>query len=250
MRPGPLVGLGIVAYALFLVATLPASFLLDRAGKAQPGKFEVREASGTAWRGAAKIVVNTPSGPVPVDSMTWRWLPSRLLGARLAFDISAASPGITVHAIGARSFGGWEARDLDASAKAPKLAVLLPWIATWRPEGDITVTSPRLDTDGVEVRGTARVEWRDAAVAISDVRPLGTYRAEIEAEGHAGNLAVSTMKGPLRITGKGTLTPPTRLAFSGEARADAESGRALESLLNLLGPARADGARALEWRAP
>ena len=250
MRPPALAAIGIAAYAVFLVATLPASFVLASAQEAEPGKFEVREASGTLWRGAAKLTVNTPGGPVAVDRFEWRWLPARLAAARLALDITASAPGLEAHYVGARAIGGWEARDLEARGDAAKLATVLPWIAAWRPEGTITVTSPRLDTDGAEVRGTARIEWRGAAVAVSDVRPLGTYRADIEAQGHAGKVTITTVSGPLRITGTGTLTPPTRVAFSGEARADAESARALEPLLNLLGPARPDGARALEWRAP
>ena len=250
MRAPALAAIGIAAYAVFLVATLPASIVLASAQKAEPGKFDVREANGTIWRGSAKLTVNTPGGPIPVDRFEWRWLPSRLLTARLALDIAASAPGLEAHYVGARTLGGWEARDLEARGDAAKLVTILPWIAAWRPEGSITVTSPRLDTDGVEVRGTAKVEWRGAAVAMSDVRPLGTYRADIEAQGHAGKVAISTVTGPLRITGQGTLTPPSRIAFSGEARGDAESAKALEPLLSSLGTARPDGARALEWRAP
>lgn len=248
---GPrLVVLGVAAYGVFLVATLPASVVLASAQKAGPGKFEVREASGTLWRGAAKLTIDTPGGPVPVDRFEWRWLPSRLLTGRLALDITASAPGLDAHSVGARAIGGWEARDLEARGDAARLVTILPVIAPWRPEGTITITSPRLDTDGVEVRGTARVEWRGAAIASSDVRPLGTYRADIEAQGHAGKVAITTVTGPLRITGQGTLTPPSRITFSGEARADPESAKLLEPLLDSLGPARPDGARALEWRAP
>jgi general secretion pathway protein N len=249
-RVTPFALLGIAAYAVFLVATLPASVLLDRAGKAQPGNFEVREAGGTAWRGSARLTLNTPGGPIDVDDVRWHWLPSRLLAARFAFDIKAASRGVEVHSIGARYVGGWEVRDLEARGEAARLATLLPWIVSWRPEGTIAIASPKLDTDGIEVRGTARVEWRNAAVALSEVKPLGSYRADIEAEGHAARVTVTTVSGALRIAGQGTLTPPTRFAFSGEARAVPESAVALAPLLDLLGPARADGARAIEWRVP
>jgi len=244
-----LIGLGVAAYGVFLLATLPASVVLASAQKAEPGKFDVTEAHGTIWRGGAKLTVNTPGGAVPIERFEWHWLPTRLFTARLALDITAATAGFEAHYVGARAFGGWEARDLEARGDASKLATVLPWLAAWRPEGAISITSPRLDTDGVEVRGTARIEWRNAAVAVSDVKPLGTYRADIDAQGHEGKLTIATISGPLRITGQGTLTPPARLAFSGEARADAESAKALEPLLNLLGPARPDGARSLEWRA-
>ena len=61
-------------------------------------------------------------------------------------------------------------------------------------------------------------------------------------------LKVTTLEGPLRITGQGTLASPARLAFSGEARAEGDAAKALEPLLDLLGARRPDGARALEWR--
>ena len=92
------------------------------------------------------------------------------------------------------------------------------------------------------------MEWRGAAVGLSEVRPLGTYRADIHAEGHAGKVVVSTVEGRLRIAGQGTLTPPTRIVFRGEARAEGADAKALEPLLDLFGPARPDGARALDWQ--
>jgi general secretion pathway protein N len=250
MRAPALAAVGIAAYVVFLAATLPGSVVLASAQRAGAASFEVRESSGTLWRGSAKLTVNTPGGPLALERLDWHWLPAHLLTGRLALDITMAAPGFDAHGVGARTLGGWEARGLEARGDAAKVALLLPWLATWRPEGSVAITSARLDTDGVEVRGTARIEWRGAAVAISGVKPLGTYRADVEAQGHAGRVALTTVSGPLRITGQGTLTPPAALAFTGEARADPESARALEPLLDLLGPARADGARALQWRAP
>ena len=248
MRVPALAALGVAAYAAFLVGTMPASFVLARAQAAQPGKFEVRESGGTAWHGSAKVTLATPGGPVAVDRLQWHWRPSRLLAGRIAFDITAAAPGLDARYEGARTFTQWEARDLVARGDAAAMSTLLPWLAPWRPEGAVTITSPRLATDGVEVRGEARVEWRGAALALSEVRPLGTYRADIQAEGHAGRVKIATVEGPLRITGQGTLAPPTRFTFTGEARAEGPQAAALEPLLGRMGPARADGSRALEWR--
>jgi general secretion pathway protein N len=248
MRAPTLAIIGVAAYLGFLGASVPATYLLARAQAAQAGKFEVREASGTAWHGVAKVAFNSPGGPIAVDRLEWRWLPSRLLTGRFAFDVSAEGAGIAVRYEGARTFSLWEVRDLQARGDAGAMAALVPWIATWRPEGQVTIASPSLTTDGVELRGDARVEWKAASVALSEVRPLGTYRADIRAEGHAGKVTVSTLEGALRLSGQGTLTPPTRFAFTGEARAADGQAKALESLLDLMGPQRADGARDLNWR--
>ena len=244
-----LFALGVAAYGVFLVATMPAAFLLERAHAAQPGKFVVRESEGTAWNGRAKVDLIVPGGTVPVERIEWRWLPARLAAGRLAFDIAAAATGLQARYEGARTVTRWEVRNLDVQGDAAAMSAVLPWLAPWRPEGKVTIASPHLTSDGAELRGAARVEWRGAAVGLSEVRPLGAYRADIQAEGHAGRFALTTLEGPLRITGQGTLTPPARVAFSGEARAEGAQARALEPLLNLLGPARPDGARALNWQA-
>jgi general secretion pathway protein N len=97
------------------------------------------------------------------------------------------------------------------------------------------------------MRGEARAEWKDATLALSPVRPLGTYRAELRGAGGPAKLTVTTVDGALRISGDGTLTAPSRFAFSGEARGNGPQAQALEPLLDLLGPRRADGARALRW---
>lgn len=248
MRAIPLALLGIAAYAAFLAANMPASFLLARAQDAQPGKLEVRAVTGTAWHGNASVTFNSPGGPIAIERLEWRWLPSRLAAGRFAFDITASASGIEARYEGARTLASWEVRDLEVKGDAGSLGIVVPWIAAWRPEGRVTITSPRLSTDGVELRGEARLEWKAAAVSLSELKPLGSYRADIVAEGHAGHLKVTTLEGALQISGNGTLTPPTRLVFTGQARATPEEARALEPLLNLLGPPRADGARTLDWR--
>src|SRR5207253_3198560 len=105
MRAPALAAIGIAAYLVFLVAMLPASVVLASAQKAEPGKFDVTQASGTIWRGAARLAVNTPGGPVPIDRFEWRWLPARLFTGRLALDITASTTGLEAHYVGARAPG-------------------------------------------------------------------------------------------------------------------------------------------------
>ncbi len=249
MRIAPIAAFGIAAYAVFLVATMPAAFVLARAQDAAPGKFEVREASGSAWHGRARVTLRTPAGDLPIESLEWHWRPARLAAARIAFDVEAQAAGMHARFEGARTPTQWELSGLEVRGDAVAVAAAIPWLAAWRPEGTVLITSARLATDGRELRGEARVEWRGAAVALSDVKPLGSYRADIHAEGHAGQVDVSTLEGRLRVAGRGTLTPPANLAFRGEARAEGADANALRPLLDLLGPARPDGARTLDWQA-
>jgi general secretion pathway protein N len=246
MRTPALAALGFAAYLVFLVAKIPASFALAHGHHA--GMMEVLEASGTVWRGGARVVLNTPAGPIAVDRLEWSWRPTRLAAGRFAFDIGATSAGMEARAEGARTFSQWEARDLTVRGDAAAMTVLVPWIAPFGPQGQVAITSPQLASDGQELHGQARIEWKAAAVALSEVKPLGSYRADIEAEGRVGKVTITTLEGALRIAGTGTLTPPARFAFDGEARAEGPQAKALEPLLLQMGPRRADGAQVLAWR--
>jgi general secretion pathway protein N len=244
MRARTIAVVGIAAYLVFAVATIPARFVTQR--MAVPGTLEFSEAQGTLWNGSARANLGAA---LPIETLRWRLLPARLVSGRLAFAVDATGRAIEAHGQLERGLGDLEARDLRARADAAALAPVVPLAAAWRPEGALTATAPVVAWDGRGLRGSAQVEWRDAALAASDVRPLGSYRIDARAEGGPAKITLATLDGPLRLAGTGSFVPPASLAFSGEARAQGASASALEPLLNLLGPRRADGARALEWHS-
>ena len=248
MRDKALAALGVAAYLVFLVFTMPASFIAARARAAAPGKIEMNEARGSLWSGQARARIAAAGGHLIFDRIEWRFLPARLMAGRIAFDVHAVGHGITGHGQLARAFTRWEVRDLAATGEVESLIPLAPLIATWRPEGTLAIAAPSVDWDDNDARGNLTAEWRDAAVSLSEVRPLGTYRLDARAEGGPAKLTLATVDGPLRISGQGTFTPPSQLALSGEARGDGPKARSLETLLDLMGPRRPDGARALEIR--
>lgn len=243
MRARTIALLALGAYLVFLVATVPARWALAHA--APPPGLALSDVDGTVWNGTATLVTQPGA---PIADVRWHFLPSRLASARIAFDIDANGAALQGHGEVARGIGGIEAHGVKARGDAAALCALMPLAAAWRPEGRFTLDAPALAWDGRTARGAARVEWRDASLAISDVRPLGSYRVEVRADGGPARFDVSTLDGALRIAGHGTFAPPDALAFSGEARAEGNSAAALEPLLNLLGPRRADGARAIDWR--
>jgi general secretion pathway protein N len=233
---------GIAAYAVFLVAMLPASVVARWI--AVPGVLELADARGTLWRGSARAL----AGSAQLDELRWRFEPARLAAGRLAFTVDVHGAGIEGHGRIDRGFGALEVRDLQMRGDAAALATFAPLAASWQPDGRLALDAPAIAWDGREARGTARIEWHDAAVALSSIRPLGSYRAEARADGGPVKISVTTLDGSLRISGNGTFAPPDALAFTGEARALPAAQAALEPLLNLMGPRRPDGARTLEIR--
>jgi hypothetical protein len=85
--------------------------------------------------------------------------------------------------------------------------------------------------------------WNDAALSLSDVKPLGKYALDATAEDGPVSFTVASKEGPLRVSGRGTFTAPSVISFTGEARGEGDQARALEPLLDLLGSRRPDGAR-------
>lgn len=248
MRPMALASLGVAAYAAFLVATLPASFVAARAEAAARGALAVHEPRGSAWRGTARASVQGPAGTVAIDRLAWDLLPARLLQGRLAWNVEAAMPGVEARFEASRSVSSWELRSLDARGTAAGVAQLAPLAAAWRPEGRVSAAGERLAWDGERFSGEARLEWRDAALASSEVRPLGSYALEVRGDGPRLALALRTLQGPLQLSGQGSATAGGRVELDGEARAEAAQARALEPLLQIFGPRRPDGAHAVRLR--
>jgi len=247
MRTRTLVVLGFGAYAVFLAATLPARLLAQRL--AVPGALAIEDAKGTVWHGSARAVLGTGEPAVVLDPVRWRFLPSRLASGRLAFAVEASGPGVSARGEIGRGVRAYEALDVEARVDASAVAAIAPLAAGWRPGGTIALAAPMIAWNGQEARGRAQLEWTNATLALSDVRPLGSYRIEAHAGGGPAAISVATIEGPLRIAGRGTFAPPDGLDFSAEARADAAQAAALEPLLGLIGPKRPDGARGIEWRS-
>lgn len=242
MRPAALAALGVLAYLVFLGATLPASVVAQRL--AMPG-VRTSDVQGTVWHGSARAEVAAAGAAFAIEDLRWDWQPRALLAGRLGWRIAAQGAGLRARGEVQRGLLALEGRDIAIAGDAAALGAFSPLLGTWRPEGALDVQAPALAWDGSALRGTARIEWRGAAVALSAVRPLGAYRIDARAEGGPANFEVTTLDGPLRIAGRGTLTPLGRLAFSGEARADAAAASALAPLLDLFGPRRPDGAHSV-----
>lgn len=248
MRPASLLALGACAYAAFLLAGLPASVVAPRLQAATEGRIALERATGSLWNGTAALRLTLPSGTFFADQVRWRFLPSRLLAGKAAADVEVKAGKFSATAELARTPGAWEATGLRGSGDASVLALLAPVAGTWQPAGPVEIEAERLRLEGQALSGRASAQWAEAAVALSPLRPLGTWRAQLEGDGGPARVQLATVKGPLRLAGTGTLGADGRLAFAGEARAEAGREADLAPLLALFGPRRADGAHAIELR--
>ncbi len=250
MRARTLAILGVAAYAIFLVVKIPASVVAARIGDTSGGAVQVSEPRGTLWNGEARATVAAPGGIFALDHIEWHFAPSALIGGHIAFDVVASGHGIDAKLLLGRGLSRWIVGSADARIDAALAVMLAPLLGASHPEGIVTIATPelRLKDDGA-ARGTLTATWTDAAVSFSETKPLGKYKFDATAEDGPLSFTVTTLTGPLRISGRGTFAAPRQLTFSGEARAEGTDTRALDPLLDMFGPRRADGARALEIRS-
>ena len=248
MRAWRFAALGIAAYGLFLLATMPASVAFARV-ELPPG-VHVEQVTGSAWHGSLRIVLDAPAGAMVLDGIEWRLSPAALLTGRLAGDVTAASPLLTGRARLSRGLTRTALDDVDLVADARLAAAASPLAGAWRPQGRIALQASHLDWDGRQAfRGDGQVEWRQAVVTLPDAKALGSYRAQLHGDGGPAHVTLATLDGALVLRGEGTWTPDT-FDFKGDARAQGPGAEAVTPLLDLIGPRRADGSRPIALRWP
>lgn len=246
----------IVSIAFTLLAFFPASWMATLVERQTNGRFTLGETDGTLWRGSAFIGA-APNGTDPVTPLlpgrfNWRLSPLLLLGrvdATVENPLALSQP-LTVE-------GSWREWRVGAAAimlPAERLSSLGAPLNTIQPSGRMRLSWLPLQVkrqgDAVELRGTVTLEMDDMASRLSPVRPLGGYILGFDWQGMRAQLNLKTLKGPLLLSGVGSLANG-RLQFSGKAEAEQGYEERLANLLNLLGQRRREGNRnviALEFK--
>jgi general secretion pathway protein N len=219
------------AYAVFLVGGVPAWFATGRIAAAAPGTVDFIEPHGTLWHGAAGVRI----AGAALERIEWTFLPRRLFSGEWAYSLHIADPAAKADAIAARGFSGWRVHDLAAEVQADLLSRWLPLLGAFSPGGQIRIDAARLAFDEKNIEGQAQVQWRNATLSLSEVRPLGDYGADITLRDRRADYTVKTNSGILRVAGRGTFQPPLQWSFNGEATAAPDTLPRLQDLLKMIG---------------
>lgn len=252
--------LGLAVALVTMLATAPASLVDWGLEQASGGRVRLADASGSIWAGQGRLVlvdVMTESdrdqrtraarGPASLAGVvipgTIRWhisvLP--LLIGRLQASASHESMAKPVIISGTAT----RLQATGGSMQLPNVNLARlgsPW-TTVRPIASLGVTWQPFVIDHGLFNGQATLELRDVASALTPVRPLGAYRIEIDGTGASSRIHMSSIDGPLRLSGDGTWTARGGLRFTAYAEADESERLRLQSLLGLLG--RRDGSRTM-----
>ena len=241
---GALLG-GLLTGAIFA----PAAWLAAGVQSATAGQVQLQEARGTVWNGSAHLVLT--GGKDSRDATT---LPTRLNWTlRPGFgsaSLTLQSDCCTSTLVLAQLTPGWNAMTLRVNDSALQLpADMLTGLGT--PWNTVALQGQlRLSTTGLALQyragratsqGLTRLEALAVSSRLSPLKPLGSYRLDIQG-GDNAQLHLSTLNGDLHLSGQGQWVG-SRLHFNGEASASPEREAALSNLLNILG--RRQGTRSI-----
>lgn len=247
---------GIASVVVTLLVFCPASWMAPLVEGQTGGRLTLGDAQGTLWHGSA-FIGGAPSGSDPVTPLlpgrfAWRLSPMVLLGqVDLSLENSAALSQ-PVKLTG--SWYQWQVSPAAILLPAERLAGLGAPLNTIQPSGQMRLswTPLQLTRQGnaIEVNGTMTLQMSDIASRLSPIKPLGAYELIMDWRGRQAQLDLKSIKGPMLLSGKGTITNG-RLRFSGKAEAEEGQEERLANLLNLLGQRRREGDKdviALEFK--
>jgi general secretion pathway protein N len=237
--------LAVLVYLVLLLAWAPASLLAWALPRFTQQAVMLEQSQGTVWHGsAAGLRVQAAGKPQQLGRVDWRLRPLDLLSGRLGYRLQLAGAGIDAKATLRAGLQGAELREVRAELPASLLAQFSADLALWQPGGRLAVEAERLAVGRSGAEGEATLRWRDAVSGRVN-RPLGSYRADLEGTDQGLAIRLSTEGGTLVLQGAGRWSQKGGLDFTGLARPAPASRAELDGLLSLIGPAQADGSRAI-----
>jgi general secretion pathway protein N len=244
--------IGGVLFFLFFLSALPAWTIPWAIKKLQLNQIVINNPVGSLWNGTATgyvevPVASAPAYPLKLDNIAWSWKPSRLLAGELAWDVTLQNPAAKFNGAVGLGLRGISISQAQVEANAQMMTDIYPIAALLKPQGKLQLTTDNFIISKNKFSGKAQLDWRGAEVVMSPVKPLGEYRALINATGDAGDVQLTTLTGALKLNGKGYWTGKDGARFSGAAQADPAQAANIDPLLQLMGKPAVNGAYPLDW---
>jgi general secretion pathway protein N len=238
---------GLVFYLLFLVIQMPASwFAWGLNYYTHSTIISLDPLSGSLWHGKGQLVIYYPQ-TVPHDfgQIEWSISPFWLLTGRVQLTLQTNMPDRQIKTTLGIAKGSLSIKDTDAAFPATFVSQLYPPATLIGPQGQFRLHIMDLVFSQQNLEGNATLGWLDAGSSLSNVRPLGDYRLDINGVGKTANLKLSTAHGALELTGQGQWQLQNgQLLLNGTAT-PRERSTELEPLLKLLGSDQGNGKRQL-----
>ena len=238
--------LGAAAYLIFLVATLPASWVGYALERATGGAVVLGDSRGTVWNGRGTLAARSGDSHRAIADIQWRCNPLSIFSGRLSVAVSGTSSGGDLKANATFGLRSVRFQNLDASVQASLLEQAVPVLSIWKPQGRVRLTSNSFEVGPGSVQGMASAEWSEAGM--SGIARVGDYRLQVTGSGDNAAIRLQTLRGDLKVSGNGEwrATQPGVVQMRGEANAPPDR-KDLEPLLTLLAGGGSGPSRQFGW---
>ena len=195
-RLWPLVALGLLAYLIFALVTLPATVVI---GRLQPLGIRAGGVTGTVWNGNAQVVQVAGAN---LGALTWQLHVLPLLTLRAIADVKVQrSDGFAQGTVSARS-GSIDLRNLTA---ALPLSALPAQVAPGGWSGSVNAKLVTLTLEnGWPTSADGTIEVMDLTGPARKPASIGSYQVKFPAEKSTPGALTGTVKdvgGPIQIDG-------------------------------------------------
>lgn len=231
-----LIGIGLLAFALFLLARAPASIVAERL---PPGMLALSGLQGTVWSGQAQQVVTQG---VTLGRTQWRWVPASLLRGRFGYRVATSLDG---HPIDGRVDSGIDGTlrltDLSGSVPLASLAAALP-TGFFTGLLDLEVRELHLDQYW-PTRIDADIKVSElTALTTSPPTLLGDFQLTFgKQHTYPMQAQVRSLGGPLNAEGELTLGAERRFGLDLRLGPASGADNSITNMLRFIGPPDADG---------
>lgn len=244
------IGLGVLLYLVFLVATAPAIWFAKAVSGFSDGAIALARARGTVWRGSAELHAGAPaSGARDLGHFRWRTQPWWLLFGRAQFSVQLEGPAIRCQAaFGLAPWRRVHVAGLEASFPASLVSLVYGPAAFFEPTGTIELRAADAELSSAGLVTTIEAQWRGAGGRFTGPATLGDYRIDIAGTGETAAIRLTTLRGNLELTGQGQwqVTGDGAIQFNGTAVPKADAAQ-LEPLLRALGRDLGGGRRRIRF---
>lgn len=236
--------LTLASLAVALVSA-PAAYVDLALREASGGRVRVADAAGTVWHGEGRLVLmegaDGISGFAIPGALQWDVRALPLLAGLV--DASIALPGMARPVRINGGVGEWRIEPGSIDLPVTQLSRLgSPW-NTIQPAAALVVKWESLTFRSSGLDGRLFLELRDVVSAMTPVRPLGSYRADVTATGRQAEVRLSTLSGALQLQGQGSWERQRGLRLQAQAWGEGEDRARLQALLGLIG--RREGERTI-----
>lgn len=225
---------------------MPAEVLAWAVAKQTAQRLYLTDAKGTVWEGSAKPVVASGTQQLELAPLRWHFVQNRLLRGQVAAQLDFVTGSRVMLST---THDSVTLENADLTLPASLLGIVFPTLSLWQPDGTLQLKTPSLRLASQRPDGAAQLLWKNASTSLSRVRPLGDYLFDIRAAQRGIDYTLSTLAGPLTLSGHGYWRSRDDWTFTGEARPRPDRQADLHDLLQLFSRQRDRDRYVLEFSA-